>query len=177
MALLLLGSNGVTKQEIAKVLGFATGIDLNEHSYLVHEEFGRLLKSLESFVQSEHDTTNVGTAIFAQQGLDISDDYIMAAKTIYNSEIMQNLDFIRNPQMAQNVINAWVRAKTQNLIPTILDAPLSESNRMILVSTLYFNGKWQFPFTPGFLSRSVMFNTPKEKFQYPKMICKTEVKL
>ena len=45
-----------------------------------------------------------------------------------------------------NEINRWVDDKTNGLIDKMLDRPLDEMARLALFNTVYFKGKWEFPF-------------------------------
>ena len=48
-----------------------------------------------------------------------------------------------------DAINRWVAEKTHDLIPTILDGPLSENAAAVLLNALYFKGDWAVPFDPA----------------------------
>lgn len=44
MAMILLASGGQTFQEVAKILGLESGVDITHHSEIVHQMFGLLLQ-------------------------------------------------------------------------------------------------------------------------------------
>jgi serine protease inhibitor len=65
------------------------------------------------------------------------------------------VDSLSNPDIVDR-INGWVRDKTRNLIPSILEeAP--ETLGLVAVNALYFKDKWQVQFNPA--------RTQAEKFQ------------
>ena len=65
------------------------------------------------------------------------------------------VDNLGDPKIIDR-INSWVRQKTHDLIPSILEeAP--ESLGLLAVNALYFKDKWQTPFDPA--------RTAREKFQ------------
>lgn len=43
LSLVLLGSSGRTFDEVSRVLGLESGIDISQHSEIVHQTFGQLL--------------------------------------------------------------------------------------------------------------------------------------
>ena len=65
------------------------------------------------------------------------------------------VDSLSNPEIVDR-INRWVKDKTRDLIPSILEeAP--ETLGLVAVNALYFKDKWQVPFNPA--------KTQPEKFQ------------
>ena len=65
------------------------------------------------------------------------------------------VDSLSNPDIVDR-INRWVKEKTRELIPSILEeAP--ETLGLVAVNALYFKDKWQVPFNPA--------KTQTEKFQ------------
>lgn len=156
LALVLLGANGKTYQEISTLLGFATGVpDLDKKSQIVHEQFGKMIIKLEKtsgFIIGTQ--VNFATAIFVQNNFPIRNLYKNTAESIYQSEVL-NLDFQLNPVHAQKSINAWVSDRTKGKIKEVLsDAPSSDT-KVILASAMYFNAQWEYPFYDGATKRYV----------------------
>jgi serpin B len=85
------------------------------------------------------------------------------------------VDSLSNPEIVDR-INRWVKDKTRELIPSILEeAP--ETLGLVAVNALYFKDKWQVPFNPAktqaeqFRSRSgnvdvTMMHSPVAKFAF-----------
>src|SRR5579871_5361901 len=70
------------------------------------------------------------------------------------------VDNLSNPKIVDR-INGWVKEKTHDLIPTILDeAP--EALGLVAVNALYFKDKWQVPFEPS-RTQAAQFQTVSGK--------------
>lgn len=149
LALILLGSNGKTFQEITSVLGLATGIDIESRSLQVHEQFGRMIDKLErtsGFSMGQQ--VNFAAAVFVQTNYPLRTVYVKTARDLYDSEVI-NVDFQKDPSQAQETINSWVAQKTNGKISNILaEEPLSHT-RVIIASALYFKALWEKPFFEG----------------------------
>ncbi|KAJ8982103.1 hypothetical protein NQ317_010961 [Molorchus minor] len=149
LALVLLGSNGKTFQEIGAVMGLATGVDVQRKSLQVHEQFGRMLNKLESSSGlSVGQQVNFAAAIFIQNNYPIRKVYKKTAEDLYQSEIL-NVDFESNPSEAQQVINNWVSGKTNGKIHNVLGEVPQPNTRVIITSAMYFKASWEFPFFEG----------------------------
>ncbi|GJQ77368.1 SRPN6 [Trypoxylus dichotomus] len=151
LALILLGSNGKTFDELAQVMGFASGVNISSNSRIVHENLGKLFFKLhESSGLDEQ--IDVAAAIFVQQGYPIRDLYKEMSRRIYNNEVL-NVDFHGNGEHAQQVINTWVASKTNGKIRSVLAEPPPDETKVIIASALYFNGAWEKQFWEGFTRR------------------------
>lgn len=69
----------------------------------------------------------------------------LAKLTIEGTDV--SVEDLRNPATVQR-INDWVALRTRNLIPSILDGPLSRPG-LVAVNALYFKDKWRRPFDPA----------------------------
>lgn len=65
------------------------------------------------------------------------------------------VDHLQKPEVVDR-INAWVKGKTHDLIPSILDEP-PETLGLVAINALYFKDKWAIPFEAS--------STRPEKFQ------------
>lgn len=149
LALILLGSNGKTFQEITSVLGLATGIDIESRSLQVHEQFGRMIDKLErtSGFSMSHQV-NFAAAVFVQTNYPLRTVYVKTARDLYESEVI-NVDFQKNPSQAQETINSWVAQKTNGKIINILAEEPLPHTRVIIASAMYFKALWEKPFFEG----------------------------
>jgi len=90
LSLVLLGSAGKTFDEVSRILGLETGIDISQHSEIVHQMFGQLLAIMNYKIEGSN-TPNVSSAsgIFVQVNLII---YVICYGIIYIqlSEINKN---------------------------------------------------------------------------------------
>lgn len=144
-----MGSNGKTFDEIATIMGLATGVDIQGKSQRVHEQLSRLFTKLEK--TSGFDLNNemkFASAIFVQNNYPIRSVYKQTSEALYKSEVL-NLDFKTNPENAQKIINAWVADRTNSKIKTILNEPPPSETKVILTSALYFKAEWEKPFFEG----------------------------
>ncbi|KAJ8949612.1 hypothetical protein NQ318_007374 [Aromia moschata] len=125
LALVLLGSNGKTFEEILNTWGLATGVDVEKRTLQVHQQFGRMISKLESTAGFDMDQqVNFAAAIFIQDSYPIRNAYKRVAEDLYESEIF-NVDFVSNPVEAQRSIN----------------------------HAMYFKASWEHPFFEGATAR------------------------
>ncbi|XP_066261812.1 serine protease inhibitor 28Dc [Euwallacea similis] len=158
LALVMLGSNGETFKQITQLWGLHVGIpDIDKKSQIVHEQLARMFYKLNQTTGFEvGDEVKVASALFIQDGYPIRPIYRFTAEDLYQSSIV-NVDFEANPKEAQNLINNWVSAKTNQKIKHILnDAPPSET-RVIMASALYFKAEWEQHFFEGLTKRRPFF--------------------
>lgn len=147
LGLVLLGSAGVTFDEVAKVLGVSAGIDLTGRSELVHEELQSVIAKLEKQKQLTDNGTYVSfaSAAFIQEGYSVRETYISAAKQFYRSEVFR-VDFRYSAECGKEKINKWVENRTEGHIKDLISLAPSQDTSVILVSALYFHGEWEHPF-------------------------------
>ncbi|KAK2577778.1 hypothetical protein KPH14_000736, partial [Odynerus spinipes] len=66
LAVVHLGSAGITFDEVSRILGLAGGVDISTHSELVHQMFGLLMSVVHHKVVESSRTINIASAIFLQ---------------------------------------------------------------------------------------------------------------
>lgn len=161
LCLLLLGSSGSTKQEIAKGLGIKNGdLDYIE-SYI--EKFNHFKKQLKedekSFLFKDY--------IFLKQDKNIKINPNYNGKT----EI-EKVDFTEASKTA-NQINKKVKEGTGGLIKKIVDASsLSPSTILQFLNTVYFKGVWQHPFKEELIDEQDFTNSDNTKSNVDMLISK-----
>lgn len=70
LSLIFLGSSGKTFDEVARILGLETGIDISQNSEIVHQMFGQLLATMNYRVEgSNMPHVNSASGIFVQVNL------------------------------------------------------------------------------------------------------------
>lgn len=149
LSLVLLGSAGRTFDEVSRVLGLESGIDISRHSEVVHQMFGLLLSTVNSRVEGSNGPhVNSASGIFVQNGYPIRYQFNAVSNMVYNSEVI-NLDFQRKGREAREIINNWVKEKTMGKITSILSDAPSPITSVILLSALYFKGEWNQHFLEG----------------------------
>ncbi|GLV39967.1 Serpin 28Dc [Carabus blaptoides fortunei] len=145
LALVLLGSNGKTFDELSNLLGLAYGLNIANYSIPVHERYGEILAKIEN--SSPHDTQLIkfANAIFVQNDFSVRDQYRSTSMAVYGSEV-RNLDFRGNPLEARNTINNWVAEKTLGKIQNLIERDPPTITKAVIVSSLYFKSNWENPF-------------------------------
>ncbi|XP_018573796.1 serine protease inhibitor 28Dc-like [Anoplophora glabripennis] len=162
LALILLGSNGKTFQEITSVLGLATGIDIESRSLQVHEQFGRMIDKLErtsGFSMGQQ--VNFAAGVFVQTDYPVRTVYVKTAQDLYDSEVI-SVDFRRDPSKAQETINSWVSQKTNGKIRNILEEEPLPHTRVIIASAMYFKALWEKPFFEGATTRRPFYTNGRK---------------
>lgn len=67
LSLVLLGSAGKTFDEVSRILGLETGVDISQHSEIVHQMFGQLLAIMNYRVEGINmPQVNSASGIFVQ---------------------------------------------------------------------------------------------------------------
>ena len=88
------------------------------------------------FYQKGMEEYNPANAMSPQYVNLLKEDFIQEASNI------QEVDFIRQAKAATDLINTWVKAKTQSKIPKLFKQPLDSDTLVVLASTLYFKASW-----------------------------------
>lgn len=140
LAVLSLGARNKTLQEILEGLKF----NLTETPEAdIHQGFGHLLHMLSQ--PGDHKQISPGSAMFVEKHLQILAEFKEKARALYQAEA-SSVDF-QQPHEAKKLINDYVRNQTQGKIEDLISG-LDKDTVMVLVSYIYFKGKWEFPFDP-----------------------------
>ena len=170
LTLVLAGSAGRTFDEVSKVLGLESGIDISRNSEIVHQMFGMLLNQLQNKIDgSPGPRIDFATAAFVQDGYPIRPEFKKISSNVYHNEVI-NADFARNGRATQEMVNAWVREKTMGKITSILDQAPDPATTVILLSALYFKGEWNQYFVNSFTKRRPFYVEPNEPIDVDMMI-------
>jgi serine protease inhibitor len=82
----------------------------------------------------------------------------------YNSSV-QEIDF--EDQSAKIIINRWVSKRTQGQIPELLETPLPQDTKLLLVNALAFKAFWKSSFDPTRTAANGIFHhDTKTKYTY-----------
>lgn len=129
------GANADTKTAMENTLGF------NE---LSADEVNSNLKQLSEALINVDDRVDVSIAnsIWYKNGFNVLPEFISTNQNYYNAEV-SSLDF--SSSNAVDVINNWVKANTQNKIPTIVEQ-IDPNVVMYLINAIYFKGNWKYKF-------------------------------
>ncbi|MCG8327792.1 MAG: serpin family protein [Chitinophagales bacterium] len=88
---------------------------------------------------------NLANSIWYREGFQVRQDFLTANEEHYDSEVA-SLNFA--DPAARETINAWVDDKTQGLIESIVDEPISSDVVMYLINAIFFKGAWLHEFDP-----------------------------
>lgn len=130
------GADGVTKEEIAKVLQ-AEGIDVNE----LNKANASLMSMLHS--DSKEIQLNVVNSIWLNENYHFQTDFAQNNSDYFNAEI-QEIDIYDN--QSPKMINDWVKKSTNEKIEEIADTPLDPDLVVMLINAIYFKGDWTYEF-------------------------------
>lgn len=158
------GSSGNTHSEINQALWGKPAIGAYENKLLSH-----WMKKSEAKDSVALWNAN---ALWTNKNFNINKEYNDLVTHQYGATV-RSLDFT-NP-LSKDIINAWVKANTNQLIPSIIDE-LNPSELLILTNAIYFKEIWLYPFNKQlskkdiFYSESghqeVMFMNGKQKVHY-----------
>lgn len=153
------GSDGATREAMAKVLHLEGISD---------EQINNNLLSLIYYLRTADPKVTLVTANSAwmREGFPFDESFIEAIRTYFLAEA-KALDF--QDTNAPNIINRWVKDKTQGLIPTIVDPPIDPQTILYLINAVYFKGEWTKPFDPNNTQDGTFTTTTGEAVTVPMM--------
>jgi serpin B len=153
-ALIYPGSKGLTKDEIQQYF----------HFYADAKDNSKLFCALNQIIAKTPDRfgeVNIANALWVQKGYKINSPYLDQVKNYFNSELYMQ-DFIHVPQESCDAINKWGSDKSNHKIEKIIStSDLSETTRLILTNSIYFNRKWMNEFDKNATQNAVFYNTDK----------------
>ena len=85
----------------------------------------------------------VANSVWVDQGFPIRAEFLASARDFFSAEA-RTLDLQTEGLAA---INGWVKEKTHDRIPTLLEQ-ISSDEIAFLVNAIYFKGRWRIPFDP-----------------------------
>ncbi|KAF9791457.1 hypothetical protein SFRURICE_007474 [Spodoptera frugiperda] len=161
LAMTLLGSVGMTHDEIAETLGFSQDILRNRKN---HEQFGELLQSLN---MNEFSKTLYADAIFVDNQVELRELYRSYLHGVYGGDVLRT-DF-QETEGSKNSINEWVSKHTEGNIDDFLKDSLPPHTKVVLLTALYFSGTWKQPFAPQF-TRKMEFKRATDEVMADMML-------
>nr|NP_001025278.1 uncharacterized protein LOC556938 [Danio rerio]AAH96945.1 Zgc:113828 [Danio rerio] len=141
---LSLGAGGDTKQQLLSGIGYNSTIFSTEE---MHQLFHNLLEDIGNRTGVDID---VGTALYASDQFKPHSKFLEDMKEFYHSDGF-TVDFRVKETVDQ--INKYVEEKTHGKINKAVD-DLEEDTFMVLLTYIYFKGKWDKPFNPETTSES-----------------------
>ncbi len=146
LAMLQAGAKGETEQQIAAVMHY-----LADQTKL-HPVFNWLDLELNSRGQGKLAADgkafrlNVVNAIWGQQDFDFLPSFLDQLALNYGAGL-RVLDFIADPEISRQTINAWVEQETEERIKDLLpEGVITKLTRLVLTNAIYFNAAWSTAF-------------------------------
>jgi len=146
------GARGSTAAEMARVLHF----DLAQTE--LHPAFKSLNKEMAAFARKSGQQLNIANALVTTGG-NVSGEFKSILKNYYDAEIFSG---------GLDVINGWVKKKTEGKIETILDE-LSPNSVCVILNAVYFKGIWESPFEKSNTRDASFTMSAGEKVMVPLM--------
>jgi serpin B len=85
----------------------------------------------------------IANAAFAQQGWAIQQAFLDRIASTFGSGL-RLVDYQADPDAARQIINAWVKKRTQGRIPELLGPPdVTADTRLYLVNAVYLKAEWE----------------------------------
>lgn len=169
------GARGETREEMSRTLdlgdfgwkppttvgGSDTGNATHKTLYMeytapeeLNEGYRALLGRLSA--TSPDMTLSIANSIWYRSGFEVHQDFLSINAKYFASEVT-SLDF--SDPGSVNIINDWVKRKTNAKIPTIIQPPIDPAMMIYLINAVYFKGMWLAPFDKS-KTHDAEFNLP-----------------
>ena len=138
LTMLLNGCDGDTYEQIHQMLGYSSGMSLEEVNE-AHESLVDQLTTVDDKVD-----IRISNAIFHRADFQAKQPFMNTMTDKFDAQV-EGLDF--STPAAVDFINDWAKNATNGLIPKVLDL-IDPATVMFLVNALYFKGDWTYQFDP-----------------------------
>jgi serpin B len=139
LALLSVGADGKTKQELLQALHWGRSSDS------LAEAFGAQDRHLDGATRGR-ETLLIANGLWFQKDGAPRSAFLNSARDDFGAEIRE-ADFVGSAAAAQLEINSWVESKTFGKIHDLIPpGALNEGSRLALANAVYFKGRWEHPF-------------------------------
>jgi serpin B len=172
------GAEGETYDEIAQTFHFE---DLSREE--INENYESIIGGMKAL--DNNVVMNIANSMWNKEGFPIKQNFIDVNQEYFDAEV-ENLDFTAPESV--DVINNWVKDKTNNKIEEVIDA-IPANAVMYLINAIYFNGTWKYEFDEEHTTESnfylengsvlddVMFMKQEAKLRYTENDIFTGVEL
>jgi len=149
LAMTYAGARGSTEREMAQTLAFTLPPDR------LHAAFNALDLELAersepvdiAGTEVEGAQLDIANSLWGQAGHSFRPEFLDLLALNYGAE-MYLLDFVNGADTARRAINRWVEDATEGNIQDIVPGgALTAQTRLVLVNAIYFNAKWEDPFS------------------------------
>ncbi|MCH8341831.1 MAG: hypothetical protein IIA51_09800 [Chloroflexi bacterium] len=143
------GARGSTEREMAQTLGFTLPQDrLHPAFNALDLQLAERTKPIDFFgTEVEGAQLDIANSLWGQAGHSFRPEYLDLLALNYGAE-MHVMDFANAAAVARRTINKWVEDATEGNIQDIVSGgALNAQTRLVLVNAIYFNAKWEDPFS------------------------------
>jgi len=153
------GAAGTTLESMTNTLGFSglTDTEINESYKFILETFSALDPKVK---------LQIANSIWYRNSFTVEKPFIALNQHYFNAEVTP-LDF--SSPNAVKVINDWVKAKTNELIPEIIKE-IPADVIMYLINAVYFKGQWKYQFDKAKTLQKPFFLTNGTEVQVASMV-------
>jgi serpin B len=171
LGMIYAGARGNTAAEMATVLGSTVPQDVFASSMnrLMLDLAARNIAPHGPPQSSKNLTLLPANAVWTQEGLVIGPDFLDTMSVRYDAGI-KVLDFAKDPDLATNVINRWVAARTRDKIRDLIPkGAIDQSTPLVLTNALYFYGSWDQAFKESSTVDQIFHAVPEGDVAVPTM--------
>ncbi|MEH2152714.1 serpin family protein [Nostoc sp.] len=162
LAMAYAGARKDTERQIAQVLHFTSQQQL-------HQTFACLEMELKAVQDWSGILLRTANSLWPQTGYPLLKEFLNLVNNSYGV-VVTAVDYQKDPEAAENIINAWVAEKTEDKIQNLISAnSLNELTRLVLVNAIYFQGDWKNKFDNTLTETAPFWITSAKKIQVPMM--------
>ena len=138
LSMLLLGAKNDSKTKLTNALRLPSNASQSDIDNYYHT----LLSSYNGKTNENDDKLLISNMALIKKDQNLLQEYENGVKEKYQAQISQ-VDFANEGNAIMNKVNQWVNQSTQGLIPSLLDSPPNAENILMLLNSVYFEGKWR----------------------------------
>ncbi|GAB4523641.1 MAG: serpin family protein [Pleurocapsa sp.] len=158
---LSMASNGAEGETLAAMTDV---LELNEiPSEDIDHAYQKLLQNLQT--EDAGVKLAVANSLWADEKVKFNPAFVEDSEIFYQAQVT-NLDFADSE--AKNIINNWVKEKTNNKITEIIDS-ISPDNILFLINAIYFKGNWTDKFNKELTTEKPFYFSPDNSQPHPMM--------
>lgn len=151
LAVCFLGARGITRDEIATVLGIPSG-----NSTTAVQKFATKFQTVDS--AAENYVLASANAIYLEMTYEINPEFQQTIEQNFTAKIVP-VDFKNQPDAARENINTFVESKTNNRIRDLFaKGTIDSTTRMVVVNAVYFKADWDNQFNSALTSSMPFFH-------------------
>lgn len=153
LAMTYAGAQGITAQEMTKVLHFS--------KKAMNSDFQNLSNHFNN-VSRKGLQLSIVNVLWCEKSIKFLNAYLGLTQNYYQTKV-ENLDFKKQYKKSRLIINQWVAGKTKNKVQNlILKGLINPDTRLVLTNAIYFNGHWRYKFKKN-KTRKIDFTTSPQK--------------